>query len=41
MKVPSMEEAILIFIKALQAFEEEVEEFLEALSDKLRNLFGY
>ena len=41
MKVPSIEEAIFIFVKALQTFEEEVEEFLEALNDKLREVFGW
>lgn len=40
MKIPSLEEAAMIFVRALQAFEAEIEEAVEALNDRLREVFG-
>lgn len=41
MKLPSLEEAFNIAIKAIQAFEKEVEEIVEELIKKVKEMFGY
>ena len=40
MKLPSMEEGIAIFIKALEVFAKEIEEFLETIINKLKEALG-
>lgn len=40
MKIPSLEEGAVLAIKAIKVFVDEVEEFIEALIDKVKEMFG-
>jgi hypothetical protein len=40
MKVPSLEEAAYMVFKGLQAFVKEIEDALEILINKLKEMFG-
>lgn len=40
MKVPSLEEFGYMLLKGLQAFEKEIEEVVEWIVDKFKEMFG-